>query len=69
MVLAVPGPPGSRLLAEVAPEAATELGAIDYASMAVITIAVPELEVGDSSGFLVPAVDGRRIKASATWRI
>jgi oxygen-dependent protoporphyrinogen oxidase len=64
VVLAVPGPPGSRLLAEVAPEAATELGAIDYASMAVITIAVPELEVGDSSGFLVPAVDGRRIKAS-----
>jgi oxygen-dependent protoporphyrinogen oxidase len=32
--------------------------------MAVVTIAVPALDVGDSSGFLVPAVDGRRIKAS-----
>jgi oxygen-dependent protoporphyrinogen oxidase len=48
----------------VAPEAAAELGAIEYASMAVITLAVPALEVGDSSGFLVPSVDGRRIKAS-----
>jgi oxygen-dependent protoporphyrinogen oxidase len=64
VVLAVPGPPGARLLADVAPDAAAELGAIDYASMAVITLAVPELQVGDSSGFLVPAVDGRRIKAS-----
>jgi oxygen-dependent protoporphyrinogen oxidase len=27
-------------------------------------LAVPALEVGDSSGFLVPAVDGRRVKAS-----
>jgi oxygen-dependent protoporphyrinogen oxidase len=64
VVLAVPGPPGARLLAEVAPEASAELGAVDYASMAVVTIAVPALDVGDSSGFLVPAVDGRRIKAS-----
>jgi oxygen-dependent protoporphyrinogen oxidase len=64
VVLAVPGPPGARLLADVAPDAAVELGAIEYASMAVITLALPALEVGDSSGFLVPAVDGRRIKAS-----
>ncbi len=64
VVLAVPGPPGARLLAELAPEAAAELGAVEYASMAVITLAVPVLEVGDSSGFLVPSVDGRRIKAS-----
>jgi oxygen-dependent protoporphyrinogen oxidase len=64
VVVAVPGPPAARLLAEVAPEAAAELGAIEYASMAVITLAVPALDVGDSSGFLVPAVDGRRIKAA-----
>jgi oxygen-dependent protoporphyrinogen oxidase len=32
--------------------------------MAIVTLAVPELEVGGSSGFLVPAVDGRRIKAA-----
>jgi protoporphyrinogen/coproporphyrinogen III oxidase len=64
VVLAVPGPPAARLLGDVAPEAAVDLGAVEYASMAVITLAVPELEVGDSSGFLVPPVDGRRIKAS-----
>jgi len=64
VVLAAPGPPAARLLADVAPSASEELGAIEYASMAVITLAVPALEVGDSSGFLVPSVDGRRIKAS-----
>jgi len=64
VVLAVPGPPTARLLADLAPEAAGEIAAVEYASMAVVTIAVPALEVGDSSGFLVPAVDGRRVKAS-----
>ena len=64
MVLATPGPPAARLLADVAPEAAAELAAVEYASMAIVTLAVPALEVGDSSGFLVPAVDGRRIKAA-----
>jgi protoporphyrinogen/coproporphyrinogen III oxidase len=64
VVVAVPGPPAARLLDDVAPAAADELGGLEYASMAVVTIAVPALEVGDSSGFLVPSVDGRRIKAS-----
>jgi oxygen-dependent protoporphyrinogen oxidase len=64
VVLAAPGPPAARLLADVAPTASEELGAVEYASMAVITLAVPALDVGDSSGFLVPSVDGRRIKAS-----
>ncbi len=64
VIVAAPGPPAARLLADVAPLASEELGAIEYASMAVITIAVRTLDVGDSSGFLVPSVDGRRIKAS-----
>jgi oxygen-dependent protoporphyrinogen oxidase len=69
VVLAVPAAPAARLLADVAPAAAAELGAIEYASMAVVTFAfressVPELAATDSSGFLVPPVDGRRIKAS-----
>ena len=69
VVLAVPAAPAARLLAGVAPAAAAELGAIEYASMAVVTFAfressVPELARTDSSGFLVPPVDGRRIKAS-----
>jgi oxygen-dependent protoporphyrinogen oxidase len=64
VVLATPGAPTSRLLTDVAPVAASELAAVEYASMAIVTLAVPDLEVGDSSGFLVPAVDGRRIKAA-----
>ena len=64
VVLATPAAPTARLLGEVAPDAARELTAIEYASLAIVTLAVPELEVGESSGFLVPAVDGRRIKAA-----
>ncbi|MBZ5737585.1 protoporphyrinogen/coproporphyrinogen oxidase [Nocardioides mangrovi] len=69
VVLATPAAPSARLLGTVAPMAATELAAIDYASMAVVTLAVraadaPALAATDSSGFLVPPVDGRRIKAS-----
>jgi oxygen-dependent protoporphyrinogen oxidase len=64
VVLATPAAPTARLLAGVAPVAAAELAAVEYASMAIVTMAVPALEVGDSSGFLVPAVDGRRIKAA-----
>jgi oxygen-dependent protoporphyrinogen oxidase len=68
VVLGVPATPSSRLLADLAPAAAAELAAIDYASMAVVTLALPmaELPAGmeQSSGFLVPPIDGRRIKAS-----
>ncbi len=75
VVLAVPAGPAARLLADLAPVAAAELGAIDHASMAVVTLAFRASEVaagpagagpldGRSSGFLVPPVDGRRIKAS-----
>ncbi|WP_460830783.1 protoporphyrinogen oxidase [Nocardioides hungaricus] len=69
VVLAVPAAPAARLLAGVAPAAAAELARIEYASMAVVTLAfressAPELATTDSSGFLVPPVDGRRIKAA-----
>jgi protoporphyrinogen/coproporphyrinogen III oxidase len=64
VVLATPAAPTSRLLGDVVPDAARELAAVEYASLAIVTLAVPALEVGDSSGFLVPAVDGRRIKAA-----
>jgi oxygen-dependent protoporphyrinogen oxidase len=64
VVLATPAAPTARLLSEVAPAAAAELAAVEYASMAIVTLAVPVLEAGGSSGFLVPAVDGRHIKAA-----
>ncbi|WP_209021980.1 protoporphyrinogen oxidase [Nocardioides sp. 503] len=69
VVLATPAAPTARLLAEVAPAAAEELRTVDYASMAVVTLAfrledAAAFEDAGSSGFLVPPVDGRRIKAS-----
>ncbi|MGA9749582.1 MAG: FAD-dependent oxidoreductase, partial [Nocardioides sp.] len=55
-----------RLLSDVAPEAALELARIEYASMAVITLAfrADDLPSTTGSGFLVPPVDGRSIKAA-----
>ncbi len=68
VVLATPAAPTARLLADLAPTAAAELAAVEYASMAVVTLAFHAKDAADhlpdSSGFLVPPVDGRRIKAS-----
>lgn len=66
VLLAVPATPTSRLLGEHAPEAAEELAGIEYASMAIVTLAVAREGLGElpGSGFLVPPVDGRGIKAS-----
>jgi oxygen-dependent protoporphyrinogen oxidase len=58
VVLATPAPATARLLAEVSPHAATQLRRIEYAGMAVVTLAYPSAVVGDrltGSGFLVPA--------------
>lgn len=66
VIVAVPARPASRLLAGVAAQAATDLGAIPYASMAIITLAYPRRAadaLGGRSGYLVPAVDGRAVKA------
>lgn len=69
VVLGTPAGPTARLLADVAPVAARELAEIEYASTAVVTLAVRAAEVpllaeADASGFLVPPVEGRRVKAS-----
>ena len=64
VVLATPAAPTARLLGELAPVAAAELAAVEYASMAIVTMAVRDLDVEGSSGFLVPAVDGRPTKAA-----
>jgi protoporphyrinogen/coproporphyrinogen III oxidase len=66
VVLATPGRPTSRLLADVAPGAVPELAGIDYASVAIVTLAfrARDMPVTEGSGFLVPPVDGRTVKAS-----
>ncbi|MDF1604024.1 protoporphyrinogen oxidase [Nocardioides sp. YIM 152315] len=69
VVLATPAAPTARLLSSVAPVAAAALAEVESASMAVVTFAfraadAPALDATASSGFLVPPVDARRIKAS-----
>jgi oxygen-dependent protoporphyrinogen oxidase len=69
VVLAVPASAASRLLGAVAPEAAVELGAIEYASVGLVTVALPAEEVVgrlSGTGFLSPPIEGRTAKA-ATW--
>jgi oxygen-dependent protoporphyrinogen oxidase len=76
VILAVPARPAGRLLAGVpgASAAVAALGEIDYASMAIVTLAYPRSafptgrpgggpDGRSGSGYLVPAVDGRAVKA------
>ncbi|MFJ8135612.1 protoporphyrinogen oxidase [Streptomyces sp. NPDC096013] len=66
VIVAVPAPAAAELLRPEAPGAATELAAVEYASMALVTLAYrrADIELPEGSGFLVPPVDGRTIKAS-----
>jgi protoporphyrinogen/coproporphyrinogen III oxidase len=66
VVLATPASPAARLLADLAPTATAALAEIEYASMAIVTLAFRAEDLGllPGSGFLVPPVDGRAIKAS-----
>lgn len=66
VVVAVPAPAAAALLNAEAPEAAAELAGIEYASMALVTLAYRRADTAlpAGSGFLVPPVDGRTIKAS-----
>ena len=72
VILAVPAQPAGRLLAGVpgASAAVTAFGQISYASMAIVTLAYPRsafpapgLAGLGWSGYLVPAVDRRAVKA------
>ena len=66
VILAIPAAPAARLLKDTASEASALLAEIPYASMAIVTLA---FRAGDfpaqrRSGYLVPAVDGRAVKAA-----
>ena len=73
VILAIPARPAGRLLADVpgVSAAVTAFGEISYASMAIVTLAYPRsafpgpgLAALGWSGYLVPAVDGRVVKAA-----
>ncbi|EHR62073.1 protoporphyrinogen oxidase [Saccharomonospora cyanea] len=70
VVLAVPPPAASRLLASVAPDAAAAYGEMELASMAVVALALPEgTELPPTSGVLIGErerrSDGNRFTAKA----
>ena len=66
VILATPAAPTARLLKRTAADAAAELERIPYASMAIITLAfrAGDFPAQQRSGYLVPAVDGRAVKAA-----
>ncbi|MFF1376188.1 protoporphyrinogen oxidase [Streptomyces sp. NPDC058308] len=66
VVVAVPAYAAAALLGVEAPAAAAELAGVEYASMALMTLAYrrSETDLPEGSGFLVPPVDGHTIKAS-----
>ncbi|MEV7684156.1 protoporphyrinogen oxidase [Streptomyces sp. NPDC088341] len=67
VVLATPAWSASALLADESPAAAAELAEVEYASMALVTMAFRRADAAvlpAGSGFLVPPVDGHTIKAS-----
>lgn len=72
VVIAVPAAPASRLLADEVPDAGRALAGIEYASMAIVTLAYQATafpRLPDGSGYLVPGVEsdteagGRGVKA------
>lgn len=66
VIIAVPAAPAARLLKDTAGEAAAGLAEIPYASMAIVTLAyrAGDFPAQQRSGYLVPAVDGRAVKAA-----
>jgi oxygen-dependent protoporphyrinogen oxidase len=74
VVLALPGRRAARLLSDVSPQAGVEVSALDYANVAIVTLAYSRVDVPalHGTGFLVPSVEGRTTKAmtyaSAKWQ-
>ncbi|MZD04943.1 protoporphyrinogen oxidase, partial [Streptomyces sp. SID5785] len=66
VIVALPAAPAAGLLRTAAPMASQELRGIEYASMALITLAyrTESARLPEGSGFLVPPVDGHTIKAA-----
>ena len=64
VLLALPAAPAARLLAEAVPSAAVDVGGIDYASVGLVTLLFREQALPPYTGYLVPEVEGRAVKAA-----
>lgn len=70
VVLTAPARPTSALLRAVAPETAADLAELEYASAAMVTVAVPKTALGqplDASGFLVARTDPLPTLTACSW--
>jgi oxygen-dependent protoporphyrinogen oxidase len=70
VVLCTPAPVAARLLADLAPTAAEGLADLEYASAAMVTLAVPRSALDhplDASGFLVGAADRLPTLTACSW--
>lgn len=73
-VVATPAPVTARLVGAASPDAAADLRAIEYSSVALAVLVYPTTALGralEGTGFLVPAAEGRLLTAcsfgSAKW--
>ncbi len=64
VILAVPAGAARSLLEPFAPHAATPLAGVPYASVALVTLVYRDVVAPAGSGFLVPAREGRSVKAA-----
>ena len=65
VILATPAAPAARLLRTVSAEAADAVACLDYASVVLVSLALPaNTELPELSGFLVPPVEDYAIKAA-----
>jgi protoporphyrinogen/coproporphyrinogen III oxidase len=62
VVIATPPAKSARMLAEVAPAAASELAAIESASVAIVTFAFRDVDLPPGSGLLIGAREGLAVK-------
>jgi oxygen-dependent protoporphyrinogen oxidase len=63
VVIAGPAHVAAALLAAVAPALAGDLAAIPYRGVATVNLGLRRMELPESAGFVVPAVEGRAISA------
>ena len=70
VILATPGPVASRLLAGPAPTVSSHIAELDYASVAMVTLAIRRTALGhplDASGFLVAKTDHLPTLTACSW--
>ena len=70
IILATPAHPTARLLEPLAPEPAGDLASVDYASAAMVSLAVSKKSLGvplDASGFLVAQTDPLPTLTACSW--